>query len=401
MKSYVFDMPLNETARFPEDFAVDGRVEILPDGWRIELSSWSTTSLFFSVDRGRIFFASHLQLLTGKLAGFSLDNSALSEFETRGYVLPPKTLWQGVSKLPLGAALMWTAKEGLKLTKGGPTRAPHELEVSSSWIVDLLHILSKAVTSCVQRSNGFLALSGGLDSRVVSMLLSPEDRRNLTAYTKCHPNLTPLSDGDVIIAQKVAGKSGIPHRIVENPKLYYAYLWPEFESHGKVVSGMYGGEILGGCLFELLPAFKPFTSQEKLIALLSASRSLFYDFVELSWASPYTIPNYTESPFRDARFLQFALDTGLQCFQSYQLYNLLYRDKTFFAVRDIPLQSVGFTGQFAYPVLSRSANAKALLAATEGGLPEMNSISAHELLQRSVQFTQSWLQSSEKREVVI
>jgi asparagine synthase (glutamine-hydrolysing) len=126
--------------------------------------------LYYRLTHGGIAFASELKalLLLGKP---QIDKSALRDYLFHGYIPAPKTIFQGIAKLPAGHTLTWSGGQAQIARYWNPSGA----------------IVAKRVDSAVQELDGLLRrvipehtlsdvpvgvfLSGGIDSALTTYYL--------------------------------------------------------------------------------------------------------------------------------------------------------------------------------------------------------------------------------------
>ena len=132
--------------------------------------------LYYAELDGDLVFGSELACLlaSGRLAK-EVDDAALAEYFTLGYVPPPATIFRDARKLEPGTFLQWTPKHGLRVERywdvptppvhGGPPREPLRRE--------LRELLRDAVRAHLVSDVPVGAfLSGGIDSSSVVALMS-------------------------------------------------------------------------------------------------------------------------------------------------------------------------------------------------------------------------------------
>jgi len=127
--------------------------------------------LFYAASENGVRFASELRaILIGREVSRTVDPNALSEYLDFGFVPAPRTIVQGVAKLPPGCLLVWS--EGrCRLSEWWSLPAPTETAADPGWREGLYSRLSDAVRLQL-RSDVPVGcfLSGGVDSSLVTAL---------------------------------------------------------------------------------------------------------------------------------------------------------------------------------------------------------------------------------------
>ena len=132
--------------------------------------------VYAPLDGGHLAFASEIQSLKAHPGiDLSMDGEALSEFLACLYVPAPRTIHQGIKKLPPGHLLRW--QNGTKtLTKYWAPRFDGGRTLCLDDAVDeLLPLLRKAVASRMEADVPVgCFLSGGIDSSLIAALMAEE-----------------------------------------------------------------------------------------------------------------------------------------------------------------------------------------------------------------------------------
>lgn len=96
-------------------------------------------------------------------------------------------------------------------------------------------------------------MSGGMDSRLLAFLLKDIwDSGKIEVHLVCHPNLGPQKDIDVVLAQRVLKFLGFSGEVSIFEGYPGSYL-EDFKDGVVQLTGIYGTEILGGMMFDVLP----------------------------------------------------------------------------------------------------------------------------------------------------
>jgi asparagine synthase (glutamine-hydrolysing) len=129
--------------------------------------------LFFAVESGCLYFASSLGALHAGIGGTrTIDAEALDQYLTLGYIPAPRTIYQGIRKLP-AATLMVSDGGSVALRRYWDiAQEPKPFEGSYEEAIDRLGTLLETAVKIRLRSDvplGIL-LSGGIDSSLVTAL---------------------------------------------------------------------------------------------------------------------------------------------------------------------------------------------------------------------------------------
>lgn len=129
--------------------------------------------LFFVVEDGCLYFASSLGALRAGVGGAcSIDAQALDQYLTLGYIPAPRTIYQGIRKLP-AATVMLSDRDSVALQRYWDiAEEPEPFEGSYEQAADRLEELLETAVTIRLRSDvplGIL-LSGGIDSSLVTAL---------------------------------------------------------------------------------------------------------------------------------------------------------------------------------------------------------------------------------------
>ncbi|WP_414475747.1 asparagine synthase (glutamine-hydrolyzing) [Microvirga sp. M2] len=129
--------------------------------------------LFFVMEDGCLYFASSLGALRAGIGGTrALDAEALDRYLALGYIPAPRTIYQGICKLP-AATVMMSHRDSVVLRRYWDIAAePEPLEGSYEQAMDRLEELLETAVRIRLRSDVPLGimLSGGIDSSLVTAL---------------------------------------------------------------------------------------------------------------------------------------------------------------------------------------------------------------------------------------
>jgi asparagine synthase (glutamine-hydrolysing) len=138
--------------------------------------------LFYAADRSRILFGSELKaLLAGDSLGRGIDDQALSDYFSFGYIPAPKTIYRSVRKVMPGHYLVASAS-GVQETCYWDLSFGHVEERSEAeWGERIRHELCEATRIRLMSDVPLGAfLSGGIDSSAVVAMMSHLMKREVT-----------------------------------------------------------------------------------------------------------------------------------------------------------------------------------------------------------------------------
>ncbi|MEM9420611.1 MAG: asparagine synthase (glutamine-hydrolyzing) [Planctomycetota bacterium] len=145
--------------------------------------------LYWHDDGKQLVFASELKALLRYLdRKFDIDPAALDEFFTRGYILSPRTIFQGIHKLPAGCRLRLNANDwriDIDRYWDVETYEPADIPVDADDAVELLDELLTDAVSKRMVSDVPLGclLSGGIDSSLITAIASKVCDSPISAFS--------------------------------------------------------------------------------------------------------------------------------------------------------------------------------------------------------------------------
>ena len=221
-------------------------------------------------------------------------------------------------------------------------------------------------------------MSGGLDSRILAFLLREVwDNYPLEIHLVCHPALKLDEDVDVVLAKKTLNYLGFKGNIQIQKGYPSTYLKPL--NKGSIqLTGIYGTEILGGIMFEVLPVIQNLQRSgvdnylksipplhrkhiEKIIrtyllnedtwffcqVFLNSPLSTIYDSSTGSWKHPSLFKEFCIAPFSFPRLTERIMQLKKSELAGYEFYHKIFQllpDK----YKQIPLCS-DYTRYKAHP----------------------------------------------------
>ena len=166
--------------------------------------------LYYTVQHDTLFFASEIKsLLQHPQVSFDIDQTAIAEFTTFGFVQTPRTIFSGIYRVPEGHVLTWSAGT-LRVRQYWDLDFGRVVERSESSIVEETRALLKDAVSLTLRSDvpvGVL-LSGGIDSSSITALVSKASR---TLKTFSVGFVHGRAYNELQFASETAGRFGTEH----------------------------------------------------------------------------------------------------------------------------------------------------------------------------------------------
>lgn len=231
-------------------------------------------------------------------------------------------------------------------------------------------------------------MSGGLDSRLLAFILKEIWHASLEVHMVCHPTLTEEEDVDVVLAKKALEFLDIQHSLVVQKTEPDKYLYP-FNDESVQVTGIYGTEVFGGLMFDVLPVvdrlkgkvlgeyintvdpeFREHIENVLLKYIIPKNTSFFckvftespkstiYGSVEHGWSQPSLFNEFCIAPFGNPKLVE-----QIKTLSSGQLAGYEFYDKVFKLLpqkyQEIPLCSdYKRFKQHPFPIPSGLRNAK-------------------------------------------
>jgi hypothetical protein len=264
----------------------------------------------------------------------TLDKKQMSFFFKYGFTTEGNTLFKNIKKLKHNQYLSGS-QEVKFLEREKPLT--HFYNNYDEW-VEALH---KALSSAVERlydeyTEISMAITGGLDSRMVLGVMKENHKQNTKFITFPTVPLNETNDKDILIAKKLCETFSLQHNVVQHDERteilstnYFKKIRNSTESI--TITGQFGGEIMTFSLFEdvlskstqviieklkqsnKLFIFKDYHLKKELLKsdlrwfyfekLSSSFFTSIYGGTEGSWVHPWMIPLRFFSPFMDSKFL--------------------------------------------------------------------------------------------------
>ncbi len=296
---------------------------IASDSLRIFRSRNSFLGIYFSTSEKSPFFWGNF-FRTKQLVAPVIDSHKIETFFTEGIVSGGSTLFTGIHQL--GFQKQAVVKEGLVTEESEPSlKTDSPLSLSAEQFLNFtMDRFAQWFKYCPYNS---IAVSGGADSRLLLATLNSYPLgKEFTLHSRCHPQLTPSEDADVFIAKQSAEIVGRKHSVQLSQGFPSAYLSQEPPAVAPVLSGLYGGELLGGELLQLVSKTRLKKEDENSFAeAISISAQMFIcDFYGGAWSLCSAHHNLTLTPYWDSYFVASLLQTPTDVIKKYSLMAQMY-----------------------------------------------------------------------------
>jgi hypothetical protein len=342
-------------------------VEIKDNKIHVNLEKWGRSAVFYFKHNDAVYISSHIELiyLANKKYPFDINKNLKIDLFNRGYLNADQTLFTDIYKLKPDHKLIVHQNGGIETQDQMTLSQKWGIEtMSTEWLHHTIHLLRKAIVKLIENGASHLALSGGCDSRLILALIPKSMRSKVSTYNKSNPLLGATQDNDHLLAEKISEQYGFKFNPILEPKNYIEFLNPEFTNE-KVISGLYGGEFLGGTLNWFLPdeiqksfsVTDPDAYRNLFLASINSFRTLFHRKTTSSWASPYTNLYSTFTPFLDTDFLDHFVKVDPAQAANYKVYDAIWKMSEFSDFAKIGFES-GINFYFDYPKTTNGSNPK-------------------------------------------
>lgn len=253
-----------------------------------------------------------------------VDPHKIEKFFADGIISDGDTLFLGVRQL--GFQKQAVVREGLVEETTEPSlKTDSPVNLSAAQFLDFtMERFAQWFKYCPYQS---VAVSGGADSRLLFATLNRYPvEKEFTLHSRCHPQLKPEQDADVIIAKEATAMIGRKHLVQLSEGFPSAYLSQETPAVPPVLSGLYGGELLGGELLQLVSKSRIKKEEEGSYAeAISTSGQMFVcDFYGGAWSVCSSHHNLTITPYWDSYFIAALLQTPASVIKNYSLMAKMY-----------------------------------------------------------------------------
>lgn len=187
-----------------------------------------------------------------------------------------------------------------------------------------------------------MAVSGGADSRMLFATIQAHSIvKEFSVHSRCHPQLDPAEDADVLVAKMAAASIGRPHQVQRSQGIPSAYLSQELPAQPPILSGLYGGELLGGEILKLMSPESTQPLDELAFAknITDCAQMFLCDFYGGAWNLCSTHHNLTITPYWDSYFISALLQTPTSIIQDYSLVSKMYQSLPL-NLRSLPFVSI-------------------------------------------------------------
>ncbi len=356
---------------------------------RVYRNKNSHIGVYYMTGPQRTYLSSHLTDMYRWLKNtypLSICPDAVMDFFTYGFVSLGRTPFQRIYQLGY--------REQLTLLGHGHIDITAEKDVSFdleliNHLPDLFEFILDRIALYLNKSNiNSIAISGGLDSRLIATCILMRDiQRPFRLYSRLHPQLMEFEDRDVFLAKKVAEILKTPLHIQKAVSSPTAFLSQEPPCIPPILSGLYGGEYLGGEIYRLINLKSLYASRgdcttdflERLdhhripgthnldLKVRLLAQSSLCNIYEGSWIHISAHHNLTLSPFTDTFLVELISKTNLDHIIDYKKYRDLF---TLFhpSLKQIPINGHINVYYRDYPITEKGLDPKKMQA------PESNLI---------------------------
>jgi len=302
---------------------------------------------YFSNDKNQIVFSSLFPFYKKfhEKLNINFNEDSLSDFLRYGFITFGQTPFKNISRLPPRHRLQLN-KNSFLLCQEAETSIPESILTN---IGELFEFIQERFHLWLSQSSfKSIAISGGIDSRfiVASLLYKPPTNTLIHFHSRKHPLLSETEDLDVALGKQIAQLTPHPHTIQCSQDAPFAFLSQEPPAIPPVLSGLYGGEYLGGELLNLvsLRSFdenktqpdsyfenevmsqknsSPFEENVRLKLDILSHASLCNTY-EGAWIHIGEHHNLTLSPFTDTFLMELLGRLRATDLKNYSLYRKLY-----------------------------------------------------------------------------
>lgn len=200
-----------------------------------------------------IFCSQYQPILKYKNFRKELNHDAIAEYFIFGATLANKTFFKRISILP-PASIIELKSNNLKLRQYDRLDIGIDRDKPIKYFTEQANEkLRSAIRACIKEYEiNNCELSGGLDTRFILGNILPHNLKNMQFKTRLISYMKGDSDKDVICAKKLAEELNLHHEISRSSKLidfsenYFEKLRDKYLFDAYVLSGLCGGELLGG-----------------------------------------------------------------------------------------------------------------------------------------------------------
>jgi hypothetical protein len=261
---------------------------------------------------------------TKQLVEHAIDSQKIEQFFSHGIISDGATLFRGVQQL--GFQKQALVKAELITEESEPTLSSDSpLTLSPSQFLDFtMERFAQWFKYCPYKS---VAVSGGADSRLLFATLQKYPiEKEFILHSRCHPQLNPEQDADVVIAKQAADVIGRKHSVQLSQGFPSAYLSQEPPAVPPVLSGLYGGELLGGELLHLVSDARLQKENESSFAraISDCAQMSLCDFYSGAWSLCSSHHSLTLTPYWDSFFIAALLQTPTSVIKNYSLMDKMY-----------------------------------------------------------------------------
>lgn len=206
-----------------------------------------------------------------------LDTDALMEYLALGAPQNGKTFFKNIKTMPAGSKISLQNQKvdismNFRKTKIKPSKKNIE-ELADDFFKSFKKELK---TLLFWHPDMEITLTGGLDSRLILGAMSEKEKASRVFVTFASPHVNDGENQDIIIAQKIAKKFNLKHKIIKNPLFSIENLNSEYFSNLKNKDTVYISGFLGS---ESLQFFFPYSNDiSEITRSLISSKGIDYNY---------------------------------------------------------------------------------------------------------------------------
>ncbi len=321
----------------------------------VKTDPYGLFSYFYASCDGQLvitnYFPAVLHFLNVKA---EIDPLALDELLIYGNLSPGRTLF---NKIKMGHPLHNLEIQDFSVVSSQKKSKPQNLRISDEKDSSLFYeVLKESVEHLLKTTDIYwITLTGGADSRLIFSTLDQKShqlRKYLFDNVAADPHAIPYDSKIVeMIKEHFSLKIdyGFPQRVIEENKSYVGS--QKNSVHNHILTGLYGGEILGGQALKVQPRilgnkmvshrgfefardrqkieFQEHISSQSdlfynLTLMISSFMSFFYE--DKNWLFPFAISQKKITPFLNSKILEIVFSQKEEDLTQFSFYQKIYQN---------------------------------------------------------------------------
>lgn len=317
-------------------------------GFSVSNDDLGLYSYFYTEVNGTIFVSNYFPAMSALYGSqLAIDETLYSTLLCNGVVSPGETFFKEIS--------MSHPLEDISISRDGIQKIrkkPLKFAAGRVTPEEIYHQFTASVNKILSTSNiRWINLTGGADTRLILSTLTPCQRDSIQFVfdeVNSNPKHIPF---DRVVVKMLAEKFKLniryrfpSHRV--DLKLGPYDTVQEFSVFNQLMTGMYGGETLGGNAFFCLPephgaatsetekfekkrqTFRDYSGSQsdflyRISVLFNSFSSLIY--TDKNWIHPYTLFQKKISPFINVSLLKLLISMKPEDLKCFRLYAEIYR----------------------------------------------------------------------------